>query len=92
MILEADYVQHYYDKQNCGVDYIYIKDDSEIFHRTKYINMMLSSIKNPFAAIWDADVIADPVQIELAYRILKEKMLLWCILILAFFLDKSVFK
>ena len=40
-----------------NVDLIFIKDSSEIFHRTKYIDEILSMTTTEFVGIWDSDVI-----------------------------------
>lgn len=73
LILEADQKQNYHPPRNySGMQYLFIKDDSQIFFRTKYINQILSIVKTPFASIWDTDAIAPIKQIEAAYDILLE--------------------
>lgn len=50
--------------------YQFIRDNDPIFHRTKYINMMLHEISTPYAAIWDTDAITYFKQIRTAYNII----------------------
>lgn len=66
IILEAD-------KANNGllssllsdkIEFIFVEDHDIIFHRTKYINILTMKAKTPFVAVWDSDVIVNPIQIE----------------------------
>lgn len=45
------------------IQYFFLEDHDNIFHKTRYINVLCRKVKTPFMAIWDADVIADPRQI-----------------------------
>lgn len=45
------------------VEFLFVKDDDPVFHRTKYLNMMLESVQTAFLSIWDADVLIAPGQI-----------------------------
>lgn len=58
-----------------NVEYIYVKDDNPVFHRTKYINQMLSLAQTPYAAIWDVDAIAPVTQLLEAYQLLQKEPL-----------------
>lgn len=70
IILEADKDRHVNLADNPRIDYIFVDDSKEIFHRTRYINIMLRRCPTRFAAIWDADVIAPVSQIEEAVSML----------------------
>ncbi|MDR0836533.1 MAG: glycosyltransferase family 25 protein, partial [Tannerella sp.] len=65
MVLEASpYDNHILKSLVSGkVDCWHVEDHDAVFHRTKYINMLAEKAATPFIAIWDADVIADVVQI-----------------------------
>ncbi len=45
------------------VEFLFVKDDDPVFHRTKYLNMMLETVQTDFLSIWDADVLIAPRQI-----------------------------
>lgn len=74
IILEADKEQHLKDlPQIPGLTYEFIYDENPVFHRTRYINRMLSMTATPLAAIWDTDAIAPVPQVCQAYRTLFEE-------------------
>lgn len=56
-----------------NVSVTYIKDYDPVFHRTKYINMLIKGCFTPFLAVWDADVIVPPEQIITSVNWLREK-------------------
>lgn len=70
ILLEADSKQHIYSDsfQIDGLQYVYIHDENPIFHRTHYINYMLSMVKTRVAAVWDADAVAPVPQLRKAYE------------------------
>lgn len=49
--------------------YKFIEDHNPVFHRTHYINMMLSSVHTKYAAIWDADIIVPVAQLYDALKV-----------------------
>lgn len=53
------------------IKYTFVKDNDPIFYRTKYINILVQSVRTPLLAIWDADVVFPPHQIEEAVEILR---------------------
>lgn len=59
VVLEADKESMLQDivKPYQQVEYLFFPDQEEIFHRTKYINILLRHIQTDVVAIWDADVI-----------------------------------
>ena len=63
-ILEADEEQRYFPYYSKGnIRYMFIEDRSEAFHRTKWINRLISMATTPYVAVWDTDAIAPPEQI-----------------------------
>ena len=51
----------------------FIKDDDPVFHRTRYLNRMTAEAKTPYLAIWDADVIGVPSQLEEGVALLRKR-------------------
>lgn len=51
--------------------YKFFQDDDPILHRTKYINQMVCSVKEPYVAVWDVDVLIPPVQVSNAVDLLR---------------------
>ncbi|GHU72694.1 hypothetical protein FACS189413_16140 [Bacteroidia bacterium] len=73
IVIEADNQMRVSEISNIkNLDYIYVYDNDPIFHRTKYINQMLSMTNTPYAAIWDTDAITYPKQIQSAYNLLDK--------------------
>lgn len=69
IILEADSYQHLTKLPLMkNLTYRFILDNNPIFHRTHYINKMLSEVETEIAAVWDTDVVAPVKQIVLAYK------------------------
>lgn len=73
IVLEAD-------KSNNGiletllpqdVHYIFVKDTDPVFYRTKYINQMASEVATDYLAVWDADVLFSPFQVQDAIQQLR---------------------
>lgn len=56
-----------------NVKYRFIKDEKTIFHRTKFINIMLGMADTKYAAVWDTDVIIPINQILEALQFLREE-------------------
>lgn len=64
-IIEADTMSKYKLKNSSSkINYSFVYDESVVFHRTKYLNLLLSQVKNPIVGIWDTDVIIDRNQIN----------------------------
>jgi predicted glycosyltransferase involved in capsule biosynthesis len=53
------------------VQYKFQEDHDPILHRTKYLNQMIRSVKTPYVAVWDTDVIMPIHQIEKAIELLQ---------------------
>ena len=65
LLLEAD-KQSRVDKL-CfpeNVEYIFIEDKNPIFHRTRYINILLKQAQTDIVSVWDTDVVTTYQQIE----------------------------
>lgn len=72
IVLEADATRKFYpEKEYKGFRYVFIEDSNEVFHRTKWINHLISMAKTPFVAVWDADAMAPPEQILRAVEVLR---------------------
>lgn len=57
-----------------SIEVISVADDDPVFHRTKYINLMVKRVLTPFLAVWDADVIVSIRQIEESILKLRENI------------------
>jgi len=55
------------------ISYDFVEDYDPIFHRTKYINLMVKDCNSPFVAVWDADVIVPIEQIITSVQWLRKK-------------------
>lgn len=74
MVLEADSEQRVKELPHIdSLEYLFIKDENDIFHRTRYINIMLSKVTTSMAAVWDADVIVPIKQLLAAYQVVHEE-------------------
>ena len=58
-ILEADSKQQIPQelRNRTSINYTFVKDENPCFHRTKYINQLLSMANTELVAVWDADII-----------------------------------
>ena len=73
IILEADSKQRYmHTKSAKRVKYLFIEDNDPIFHRTRYLNVLLGMSETEIVGIWDSDVIMDRNQIHGAVKAIKE--------------------
>ena len=64
IVLEADATRKFYpEKEPEGFRHEFIEDTNEVFHRTKWINRLISMAKIPYVAVWDHDAIAHPEQV-----------------------------
>lgn len=69
IVLEADSERRYYlGTEPKGLKYEYLDDKNVVFHRTKWINKLISVSVTPIVAVWDADAIAPPEQITEAVK------------------------
>lgn len=59
LILEADSVSRTPRsiREHDGVRYIFVRDENPCFHRTRYINELLSLSQTELSAVWDADIV-----------------------------------
>jgi len=63
LILEADKEQ-YYHTADSNINHVFIKDDSEIYNKTTWVNKLMNLSETDLVIIWDADVIVPDEQIE----------------------------
>jgi len=54
------------------IRYTFNEDNDPILYRTKFLNQMTLSVKSPFVAIWDTDVLAPIGQINLSVELLRK--------------------
>ena len=72
LILEGDFKSKCrLKKKYNNVNYFFIYDTDPVFHRTKYINILLQKSKSPIVGVWDADVLLPEDQIIKAIDIIK---------------------
>ena len=65
ILLEADTGSIYRVKKNYpNVYYHFVKDDSSVFHRTKYVNDLLHRAESSIVGIWNTDVLVSDRQID----------------------------
>lgn len=55
-----------------GVEYLFIKDDSPVFYRTRYINMLLHMTDTDIVSIWDTDVLISLEQLFEAISMIEQ--------------------
>lgn len=80
IVLEADAEQKITRLPSLeGLEYLFIKDENIIFHRTRYINNMFSRATTRIAAVWDTDVIVRVEQLVKAYEAVKENQAIMAI-------------
>lgn len=65
LLLEADSFPKF-DRSKAGDNILYdfVKDDDDIFYRTKYINKLMRKAETVIVAVWDTDIITDYSQIN----------------------------
>jgi predicted glycosyltransferase involved in capsule biosynthesis len=72
IILEADKTSGLKKQDFCSrVQHHFVKDESRIFHRTKYLNKLLDMARSAVVGIWDTDVLVAKEQIEESIRQIK---------------------
>lgn len=57
---------------NKNIDYFFVEDKDQVFHRTKYLNQMTMRVTTTYVGIWDADVIIDSHQIINSIDLLRK--------------------
>lgn len=60
------------------VRYTFVKDTDPVFYRTKYINQMVSEVTTDYLAVWDADVLFPPTQVQDAVQQLRLRKCDFC--------------
>ncbi len=54
-----------------GIEYVFVEDLDNIFHRTKYINQLVKSVKSEFIVVWDTDIIIPIDQLNQSVDLLR---------------------
>ena len=68
ILLEADSKRRIRELPRiASLQYLFVHDETPIFHRTHYINRMLSLVRTKVAAVWDTDAVAPVPQLHKAY-------------------------
>ncbi len=70
LILEANKEEKYFPIKK--VEKIFVSDDRQIFHHTRYRNQMVKKAKTDFIAIWDTDALCNSKQIIKAVELLRK--------------------
>ncbi|MBN7814704.1 glycosyltransferase family protein [Algoriphagus pacificus] len=55
------------------VNFSFIEDLDNIFHRTKYINQLVRTVKTEYIIVWDTDIIIPFEQIEESVNLLRKR-------------------
>ena len=53
--------------------YTYERDENLVYHKTRYVNLLLREISTPIVAIWDADIIFSLSQLEASIQAIIER-------------------
>lgn len=69
IVLEADQKEQVH--HSCIDKKIFIEDLDPVFYRTKYLNRMTRDSLTSFLAIWDTDVLLNPLQIKESVDLLR---------------------
>lgn len=69
-VIEADKEEQVHIPEN--VNKFFVPDNDPVFHRTRYLNKMTLESTTPIIAIWDADVVCNPLQVAESARLLRE--------------------
>lgn len=55
-----------------SVEYLFIKDESPVFYRTHYINMLLRKAGTDIVSVWDADILVSYEQVTEAISLIEQ--------------------
>lgn len=72
LVLEADVRPKLEIKRNDELKKIFVEDFDLVFHRTKYINIMIELTSTNYVAVWDTDVLISPSQLLRTVERLRE--------------------
>lgn len=73
LIIEEGYTSQIPESIKKDVQFVFVPQEQELFHRTKYINQMLSLTNTVFFACWDTDVLISEKQLEEAMHHLVQE-------------------
>lgn len=69
IVLEADIISCLGEYE--GVRRVFIEDKNQLFHRTKYINILTKLVDTKFLGVWDSDVVVSVEQFDSALETLR---------------------
>lgn len=72
ILLEADKTKKIPKELLKNIEYLFVSDYDEIFHRTKYINKLIKISKTKFISIYDSDIIMCKKNMDLTIKYLEE--------------------
>lgn len=61
------------EREDNGLTYSYVYDESSVYHKTFYINSLLKQATTPVVVIWDADIIFPLSQLEVSVQAIMEQ-------------------
>lgn len=56
-----------------GINYVFVEDMDNIFHRTRYINQLTRSVDTEYIVVWDTDIIIPIEQLSQAVELLRKR-------------------
>lgn len=59
-------------KKYFGCDYIFLRTESDLFQKTKVLNLLINESHTKFVCSHDVDILLNPLDIVKAYRLLSE--------------------
>lgn len=71
-IIESDNEQKFYPMGHERLRYRFIMDNQTVFHRTRYLNMLLKGAQHSVVGIWDTDIIIEEEQLKKAIRKIED--------------------
>ncbi len=71
-ILEADVKRHFFFSPNNHIRYRFIYDESPVFYRTKYLNILLKDAQHSIVGVWDTDILVPESQLKQAINYIQE--------------------
>jgi hypothetical protein len=73
IVVEGDTDRSYYpDFKASNFRYEFMEDKNEFFHKTKYINRLITLADTQYIAVWDADAIVPPEQVSESVELLRK--------------------
>lgn len=61
------------DTNGAKIEYIFIQNSDKLFHKTKFLNMMLKKVTTSVVSNYDIDVLLHPTAYTECYKLIKEE-------------------